>query len=227
MTKKMYSNRNKGIKNFFRKRFYYKRQLKRFICILIILSLILILKMINNKLTSNVIQIINKGINYEFSIKEDSKRVLNYSKKLLELSEKTLEALNIKNKPIYSPPIEGAIYNPFGEVKHLDGSISFNNGVDIIPKDEKEPIVIEKGVVSKIEDKNTKGYFVTIQHENMTTVYGYLIEVYLSKGEKVNPGDKIGSLGTNKDGNKYLHFEIWMDGVPVNPMEYVKFSKSI
>ncbi|MBU5455455.1 M23 family metallopeptidase [Caproiciproducens sp. MSJ-32] len=227
MNKKIYSNKYRGIKNFLRKRFHYKRQLKRFICILIILSLILILKVINNKLTSNIIQIINKGINYEFSIKGDGKKILNYSKKLLELSGKTLEALNIKNKPMYSSPIEGAVYKPFGEVKHLDGSVNFNNGVDIIPKDEKEPIVIEKGIVSKIEDKNTKGYFVTIQHENMTTVYGYLIEVYLREGERVNIGDKIGTLGTNKDGNKYLHFEIWIDNVPVNPMEYIKFSKSI
>ncbi|QQY80427.1 murein DD-endopeptidase MepM/ murein hydrolase activator NlpD [Keratinibaculum paraultunense] len=227
MNKKIYGNKYRGTKNFLRKRFHYKRQLKRFICILIILSLILVLKVINNKLTSNIIQIINKGINYEFSIKEDGKKILNYSKKLLELSGKTLEALNIKNKPMYSSPIEGAVYKPFGEVKHLDGSVNFNNGVDIIPKDEKEPIVIEKGIVSKIEDKNTKGYFVTIQHENMTTVYGYLIEVYLREGERVNIGDKIGTLGTNKDGNKYLHFEIWIDNVPVNPMEYIKFSKSI
>lgn len=194
---------------------------------LIILVLILILKKINNKLTSNVIQIIHKGINYEFSVKEDGKKFLDYSKGLLEFSGKTLEALNIKNEPKYPPPIEGTIYSPFGEVKHLDGSVTFNNGIDIIPIDNREPISIDKGIVSRIEDRKTKGYFVTIKHDNMTTVYGYLIEVYLAEGEEVIPGSKIGTLGTNKDGNKYLHFEIWIDGVPKNPMEYIKFNNRI
>ncbi len=61
----------------------------------------------------------------------------------------------------------------------------------------------------------------------MTTVYGYLIKVYFTEGEEVTIGDKIGTLGTNKDGNKYLHFEIWIDGVPKNPMEYIKFNNKI
>ena len=39
--------------------------------------------------------------------------------------------------------------------------------------------------------------------------------------------EKIGSLGTNKDGNKYLHFEIWVDGSSVNPSSYVKFMKKL
>ncbi len=227
MNRRKYSNRYKGIKNFFKQRLNYKKQINKLFYMLIILVLILILKKINNKLTSNVIQIINKGINYEFSIKKDGKKILDYSKDLLEFSGKTLEVLNIKNETKYPSPIEGTIYNPFGEVKHLDGSVTFNNGVDIIPIDDKEPIAIDKGVVSRIEDRNTKGYFVRIQHENMTTVYGYLIKVYFTEGEEVTIGDKIGTLGTNKDGNKYLHFEIWIDGVPKNPMEYIKFNNKI
>ena len=38
-------------------------------------------------------------------------------------------------------------------------------------------------------------------------------------------GDKIGSLGTNKDGNKYLHFQVWINGKPVNPTDYIDFQK--
>ncbi len=97
MNRRKYSNRYKGIKKiFFKQRLNYKKQINKLFYMLIILVLILILKKINNKLTSNVIQIINKGINYEFSIKEDGKKILDYSKGLLEFSGKTLEVLNIK-----------------------------------------------------------------------------------------------------------------------------------
>ncbi|WP_236909274.1 murein hydrolase activator EnvC family protein [Clostridium sp. Cult3] len=227
MERKRYTNRYKGVKVFLSKRLHYKRQINKILYVLIILVFLLLLKRLNNSLTSNIIQIIDRGINHEFSFKKDGKKILDYSKGLLKLSEKTLEVLNIKNESKYMPPIEGAIYSPFGQVKHLDGSTTFNNGIDIIPKEGKEPVAIEKGLVTKIEDRKTKGYFVTIQHENMTTVYGYLIKVYLSEGEEILSGAKIGTLGTNKDGNKYLHFEIWLDGVPVNPLEYVKFNRKL
>lgn len=224
MYKRGYSTKYKGILNFFKRRFHYKKKMNQVICVLIILILILILKRLNNNLSSNIIQIIDNSIRYEFSIKKDGKEILDYGKKILILPEKALSVINLKNSPKYLPPIEGAIYNPFGEVKYLDGRTSFNEGVDLIPEEGKEPVSIEDGIIRKIEDKDTKGYFIRIEHENMTTVYGYLVSVYVTEGEKVVQGTKIGSLGTNKDGNKYLHFEIWVENQPVNPSDYVNFS---
>ena len=61
----------------------------------------------------------------------------------------------------------------------------------------------------------------------MITVYGYLVSVYVMEGQKVVQGTKIGSLGTNKDGNKYLHFEIWIDNRPVDPSNHVNFSQKL
>ncbi len=227
MNRRKHSVRYKGILKYIKGRFHYKVKLNQITIVLIILVLILILKRLNNSISSNIIQIIDNGINYEFSVKKDGKIILDYGKKLISLPEKALSALNIKEDNKYIPPIEGAIYKPFGEVKYLDGTSTFNNGVDIIPKEDREPVSIDKGVVIKVEDRNTKGYFVTIEHENMTTVYGYLTKVYVEKGEKIDEGTKIGSLGTNKDGNKYLHFEIWVDGSSVNPSSYVKFMKKL
>lgn len=223
----MKKNRYNAVFNFFKRRLYYKRQINKIIYVLIILVLLLILKKINNSISSNIIQIIDKGINYEFSIKRDGKNILDYGKKLLVLPEKALTVLNIGENSKFLPPIEGTIYNPFGEVKYLDGSIGFNKGVDIIPKEQKEPVAIEEGIVTKIEDKNTKGYYITIQHENMITVYGYLTKVYVNEGEKIAQGVKVGSLGTNKDGNKYLHFEMWIEDTPVNPLDYIKFARKL
>ena len=64
-----------GIKdlNHIKRRLQYKRQLNKIIGVLIILILILILKILNNSISSNIIQIIHNGINYEFSIKKMEK----------------------------------------------------------------------------------------------------------------------------------------------------------
>lgn len=221
------SIRYKEIINYFKRRLHYKRQVNKIIFVLVALILILILKRLNNSISSNIIQIIDNSINYEFSVKKDGKVILDQGKKLLMLPEKTLSVLNIKQEPKYIPPIEGTIYKPFGGNRQLGGNTNFNNGVDIIPKEEKEPISIEKGIVKDIEDRGSKGYYVIVEHESITTIYGYLTKVYVEKGEEVIQGTKIGSLGTNKDGNKYLHFEIWVEGVPVNPVDYIKFNTKI
>lgn len=92
-----------------------------------------------------------------------------------------------------------------------------------MPKEDTDPAAITKGLVRKVEDRNSKGYFITVEHVDFTTVYGYLAKSYVEEGDTVEQGTKLGSLGTNKDGNKYLHFEIWVDNSPVNPMEYIYF----
>ena len=228
MKSQRYNKNYKNVLNLFKKRLNYKKQLNRIICVLAILVLLLLLKRLNNSISNNIIEIIDNSINYKVNVKEDGKRVLDYGKKILKLPEKALSVLNVDGySSKYIEPIEGAIYNPFGEVKYLDGSSKFNNGVDIIPKDEKEPVAIDDGTVLSIEDKGSKGYYITVKHEDFVTVYGYLIKVYVNVGDEVLQGTKLGSLGTNKDGNKYLHFEIWKDETPVNPSNYVKFNKRL
>ncbi len=226
--KRLKYNRNlKNILNLLKQRLNYKRQLNRIIYVLAILVLLLLLKRLNNKISSNIIEIIDNSIHYKVNIKEDSKVIIDFSKRFLQLPEKALSVLNINEGSKYIPPIEGAIYNPFGEVKYLDGSSKYNNGIDIIPSGEKEAVAIDKGIILSVEDKGSHGYYITIEHEDIISVYGYLINTYVDVGDEVIQGTKIGTLGTKKDGNKYLHFEIWEDGTAVNPSKYIKFNKRL
>jgi len=224
MNKRVYYRNHRGFINFLKRRFNLRRQLFGIAGVAIILILLLLLKMLNTSITDNIIQIVENSINYDFSLKKDGQAILNYSKKVLKFPEKALSVFNFMDTNKYPPPIEGTIYKPFGQVKYLNGKTEFNNGLDIIPKEEKDPVSISKGIVRKIEDKYSKGYFVTIEHDEFTTVYGYLTKVYVKEGEEIDEGTKIGTIGTNKDGNKYLHFEIWVDNKPVNPMEYILFN---
>lgn len=223
MNRRVYNRKYNGIINLLRIRFNLRRQLRNIVGVIIILILLLFLKILNNSISDNIIQIIDNGINYEFTLEKDGKAILNYGKKLFTLPEKALTVFNFTKTTRYNPPIEGTIYRPFGEIKYLDGRTYFNNGIDIIPEKEKEPVSIEQGVVEKIEDKDTKGYFVTVEHDEFKTVYGYLTKVYVKEGEEINSGTKIGTLGTSSDGNMYFHFELWIDDNPVNPIDYLNF----
>lgn len=227
MYRRRYNIKFKGIINFWKRRLYYKRQINKIIAVLIILFLLFILKIFNNSISTNIIQIIHNSTNYEFNLKKDGRKIIDYSKKILVLPEKALSVFNSTTSSKYLPPIDGVIYNPFGETKYLDGRTSFNNGVDIIPDGDKEPVSIEKGMVKLVEDRGTKGYFVTVEHENIVSVYGYLLKAYVREGEVIEKGTKIGTLGTNKDGNKYLHFETWIEDSPKNPVEYVDFNRKL
>jgi murein DD-endopeptidase MepM/ murein hydrolase activator NlpD len=206
---------------FYKNKYFYKKQLNQVIYVLTILVILLVMKRLNYSVSNNIIGIINRGINHEFSIKEDGKKIWGYAKKLSNVSKKAVEVFNIKSTVKYPPPIDGKIYKTFGETINIKGNNSFNEGIDIIPEENKEPVAISDGVVTKIEDKGNKGYFIYVSHENMDTVYGYLTKVYVKEKDTIETGDILGTLGTNKDGNKYLRFEVWVKGKPVNPIDYI------
>jgi len=223
MNRRVYNRGYRGVISFLKLRFNLQRQLKSIVGVIIILILLLFLKMLNNSISDNIIQLIDNGLNYKFSLKRDGEIILDYGKKLFKFPERVLTVFNFTDITKYNPPIEGTIYKPFGEIKYIDGRTDYNDGIDIIPKEEKEPVSIDKGRVEKIEDRGSKGYFVTIEHEGFKSVYGYLTKIYVKEGEDINIGTKIGTLGTSKDGNMYLHFELWVDGSPVNPLDYLDF----
>lgn len=72
---------------------YYNKQLNRVMLVLFILLIVLIIKMLNNKTANNVIQIIEKNIYYDFSLKEDGKKAKNYIIKAFDHSKDTIERI--------------------------------------------------------------------------------------------------------------------------------------
>ena len=67
------------------------------------------------------------------------------------------------------------------------------------------------------------GYMVIINHGNgKETYYAHLNSVGVKKGQKVAQGSVIGRLGnTGRSTGPHLHFEIRINGRPVNPAGYV------
>lgn len=66
------------------------------------------------------------------------------------------------------------------------------------------------------------GNCVQIQSGNMTVIYGHLSKVGVSKGQTVQAGAYIGNLGnTGVSTGAHLHFEIRVNGKPVDPGQYL------
>lgn len=68
----------------------YSKQLNRTIFVLVTLLIILFIKMINHRTTNNIIEIIKKNIYYDFSLKEDGKKVKD---SLINTIDSSMEAI--------------------------------------------------------------------------------------------------------------------------------------
>ncbi len=68
------------------------------------------------------------------------------------------------------------------------------------------------------------GQLIKIDHENgFVTYYGHCSKLYVKAGDRVARGEVIGAVGTTgRVTGPHLHFEVRKNGVPVNPMDYIK-----
>lgn len=193
---------------------YLKRFVFKIVAAIIILLSILLLKKLNFTSTNKLLYKIEKNIKYEFSFTKDGKRILNKTKEVLDSSVDALMVFNTTSKVKYESPIIGEVYKGYKK--------SVNNGIDIKSNGDGEVVSVSDGIIKDIKMNGNKGYFVTINMDNIDFIYGYLSSVNLSKGDSIESGEVIGSLGTNKDGSKYLRIEVWIDGIPVNPLDYIE-----
>lgn len=67
------------------------------------------------------------------------------------------------------------------------------------------------------------GYHVKVQHaDGSMTVYAHLSEIWVSQGQTVGQGEAVGALGsTGYSTGPHLHFELWLGGIPVDPLLYL------
>lgn len=67
------------------------------------------------------------------------------------------------------------------------------------------------------------GYYVIIEHpDGSQTLYGHMSAIYVQEGQWVSQGEAVGALGcSGYSTGTHLHFELWIDGVPVDPLAYL------
>lgn len=116
-------------------------------------------------------------------------------------------------------PIRGEIIGGFNtEEEHL--------GVDIIaPKGTAVKAAMDGFVILSDYTYNT-GYTIGIQHQNgVISFYKHNSELLKTVGSFVKGGEAIAIIGNtgHQTTGPHLHFELWWRGVPVDPVDYIRF----
>jgi len=127
--------------------------------------------------------------------------------------------------PTYVKPISGgSISSGFGYRRSpTRGASSYHQGVDWYTPVGTPVYASSAGVVTKAGWGGGYGYCVYINHpDGRQTIYAHCSKVLCSVGQQVNQGDRIASSGnTGISTGPHLHFEMHINGVAVNPLNYL------
>lgn len=158
-----------------------------------------------------------------------SEEAINQAKAKLEedlqnkLAEKRqMEKRNVNGIYLASLPLQGGtITSRFGSRESIRSHS--HSGLDIASRYGSPIYAVAEGTVKFAGIQGGYGNLVIISHGNgVETYYGHCSSILAKVGDKVEPGDliaKVGSTG-NSTGN-HLHFEIRINGVTVNPQNYI------
>ncbi len=123
------------------------------------------------------------------------------------------------------PPVAGQIISRFGIKQSGDyKSFTFQSGI-AIRGEQGDPVrSVFKGNVVYAEWLKGYGNMVIINHgENYYTLYAHLQEMFRKKGDTVDTGEVIATMGdTGSLKGVCLHFELRHHGKPVDPLKWLK-----
>jgi murein DD-endopeptidase MepM/ murein hydrolase activator NlpD len=121
-------------------------------------------------------------------------------------------------------PTMGWVTSGFGfRINPFTGLTQMHEGIDISNRVGTPVIATGDGIISDIGNDWAHGKILAISHGfGMITRYSHLNKVLVRVGQKVKRGDKIAEVGmSGKTTGPHLHYEVRLNGIPVNPMRYI------
>lgn len=124
---------------------------------------------------------------------------------------------NKKNFSFFTP-VKGTItqgYNP--REKHF--------AVDVVTLKDAPVKSVADGTVIFADWTTDTGYVIIIEHTNFISVYKHNSILRKQQGELVKAGEVIATVGNTGSltTGPHLHFELWNDGYPINPSDFIDF----
>ncbi|HBL26286.1 MAG TPA: hypothetical protein DD490_05560 [Acidobacteria bacterium] len=129
----------------------------------------------------------------------------------------------ISSTPAISP-VRGILTSGFGHradpMTHGRGN---HQGVDFAAAYGAPVYASGDGLVLQAEVHGGLGRAVFLAHGyGLTTRYGHLSAITVRPGQRVKRGDLIGRVGsTGRSTGPHLHYEVRLDGEPLNPIGYI------
>lgn len=119
----------------------------------------------------------------------------------------------------FCPPLKGEISAKFDlSIKHY--------GIDIVAPEGSHVKCISDGIVINADWSTNTGNTISIQHvDNLVSVYKHNSVLLKKIGEKVSACEAIAIIGnTGKlTSGPHVHFELWNNGIAVDPNIYINF----
>lgn len=173
--------------------------------------------------------------NTKNEVKEEPKKVTKEPvsaivENVVEKETKTTE--EVKEELDFDAPSSGEIVKDFAQESLVFSNTldewTTHSGIDI--KADKMSIVTaaEEGTIESIKNDPRYGLTITIAHrDGFKTIYSNLLTTeFVTENEIVEKGQTIATVGESASfevaDEPHLHFEIYKDGIPVNPTIYLK-----
>lgn len=123
------------------------------------------------------------------------------------------------NQFIFFPPVKGIV------TSHFDPA-NLHFGVDVVADQNEAVKATLDGTVIFSSWTLETGFTISIQHSNnLLSVYKHNSILLKQEGNIVKAGEVIAIIGDSGmySTGTHLHFELWFNGNPVNPIDYIIF----
>jgi len=125
-------------------------------------------------------------------------------------------------------PAAAAMNSAFGATRSYNNGVaqSVHTGADFAAAPGAAVLAAAPGRVALADTLNIRGISVIIDHGwGIYTNYSHMAERYVELGQFVETGDVIGAVGsTGRSTGAHLHWELWVNGVPVDPLQWTRVS---
>jgi len=126
------------------------------------------------------------------------------------------------------PPVSGCMTSPFGVKRLHNGKPTgeYHGGVDQRTPEGEAIRAVAAGTITFAKQFNVLGNAVGIDHgQGLESMYLHMSRLVVAPGVAVQRGDILGYAGsTGRSTGPHLHWVLYVNGVNVNPAQWVKLA---
>ncbi len=166
------------------------------------------------------------NLSLEYTITEDSIFIVRIQPELLKEGE---YRLTILTEPSLAFPISPKVKSNIGSFWGVgrDNGARKHEGIDIFAPFRSPAVAVADGIVTRVNENTLGGKVVFMRPDNswFNLYYAHLDSQTVQEGQRVKTGDTLGLTGNTGNARftaSHLHFGIYTNNGPIDPLYFVK-----